>query len=54
MHPALQDFVRRFFFVMFAACLPAILTAFLSQPLILGGHPGESVVPPVSQARHLT
>lgn len=54
MHPALQDFARRFFFVTVAACLPAILTAFLSQPLILGGHPGESVAAMVPQARHLT
>ncbi len=54
MHPVLQDFARRFFFVMFAACLPAVLTAFISQPLILGGHPGEPVAQATLAARHLT
>ena len=54
MHPVLQDFARQFFFALFAACLPAILTTFISQPLILGGHPGEPVAQATLMPRHLT
>ena len=46
MHPALQHFIRQTAGVMLLATVPAVLAAFLSMPLSLGRHPGESA--PVS------
>ena len=41
MQPELKLFLRQFIGVVAATLLPVIAVAFLSWPLILGGHPGE-------------
>lgn len=41
MHPVLNLFIRQYLGIVFAALLPVVMTAFLSIPLSLGGHPGE-------------
>jgi len=41
MHPALRNFAHQFAGVVIATLVPVVLTAFLSMPLNLGGHPGE-------------
>jgi hypothetical protein len=49
---------RRFLFqlvgVIIAALVPVILTAFLSIPFTLGGHPGEPRPIGLSSASHMT
>ncbi|WP_293606404.1 hypothetical protein [Polaromonas sp. UBA4122] len=42
MHPALRLFIRQYLGVVCATLLPVVLTTFLSIPLNLGGHPGET------------
>ena len=42
MHPDLRTFLHQFRGVVFATLLPVVLTAFLSIPLNLGGHPGDA------------
>jgi len=54
MHPALQHFIRQTAGVMLLATVPAVLAAFLSMPLSLGRHPGESAPVSVSAVKHLT
>jgi hypothetical protein len=41
MHPALLFFIRQYLWVVCAALVPVVMTAFLSIPLSLGSHPGE-------------
>ncbi len=41
MHPTLLLFIRQYLWVVCAALVPVVMTAFLSIPLSLGGHPGE-------------
>ncbi len=41
MHPALRLFTHQFTGVVIATLVPVLLTAFMSIPLSLGGHPGE-------------
>jgi hypothetical protein len=54
MHPALKDFIRQTAGFMLMASLPAILAAFLSMPLSLGRHPGESAPVPTQVPGHLS
>jgi len=42
MDPALRTFLSNYIGVVVSALLPVILTAFISVPWILGGHPGEA------------
>ncbi len=41
MGTSLRVLISQFVGVVVAALVPVILTAFLSMPFILGGHPGE-------------
>lgn len=54
MSTALRLFIHQYLLVVLLALIPVVLTAFLSIPLSLGGHPGEprSGQPPPSA--HMT
>jgi hypothetical protein len=54
MNPYLSRFVRQFMGVVLAALLPVTMTAFLSIPYILGGHPGEPRTLDALADRHMT
>lgn len=54
MHPALYRFMRQYFNVVCAALVPVVLTAFLSVPVSLGGHPGEFPVVAAQSDRHMS
>jgi hypothetical protein len=54
MHPSLRQFARQYLAVVVAALLPAILTAFLSIPFNLGGHPGDVRAIDAPMTRHMT
>jgi hypothetical protein len=41
MNTALRHFIHQYLLVVLLALMPVMLTAFLSIPLSLGGHPGE-------------
>jgi hypothetical protein len=48
------NFVSQFLGVVMASLLPVVLTAFLSIPFNLGGHPGEPRSAGDSAQRHMT
>jgi hypothetical protein len=54
MHPFLRQFTRQYLAVVVAALLPVILTAFLTIPFNLGGHPGDVRALDVPATRHMT
>jgi hypothetical protein len=54
MHPSLRQFARQYLAVIAAVLLPVILTAFLTIPFNLGGHPGDARVVDVPESRHMT
>lgn len=54
MDTSLRLFIRQFMGVVLATLIPVVLTAFLSMPYILRGHPGEIPAAEVAVARHLT
>ncbi len=54
MHPSLRQFARQYLAVVVAALLPVILTAFLSIPFNLGGHPGDVRAIDAPMTRHMT
>jgi hypothetical protein len=54
MHPALHLFIRQYLGIVCAALLPVIVTAFVSIPLSLGGHPGEPCTVDAPIDRHMT
>ena len=54
MESNLQQFVRQFAAVVAAALAPVVLVAFLSMPMILGRHPGETPGSDPLCGRHLT
>ncbi len=54
MHPALRHFIRQYLGAVCAALLPVIVTAFVSIPFNLGGHPGEPRAIDTSIDRHIT
>jgi hypothetical protein len=41
MNTALRNFIHQYLLVVLFALIPVVVTAFLSIPLSLGGHPGE-------------
>ncbi|MEP7295570.1 MAG: hypothetical protein ABI702_05230 [Burkholderiales bacterium] len=47
-------FARQFAGVVIAALIPVVLTAFLTIPFNLGGHPGEIRSAAVPTAEHAT
>ena len=54
MHPTLHRFIRQYFNVVCAALVPVVLTAFLSVPVSLGGHPDASPVAAAQGDRHMS
>lgn len=54
MHPALRLFIRQYLWVLCAALVPVVITAFLSIPLSLGSHPGEPHQPDAMGYTHMT
>ena len=54
MDPTLKAFVSDYLGVVASALLPVILTAFVSMPLNLGGHPGEPRDYASVEQRHLS
>ena len=48
------SFVRQFFGVVVAALVPVVLTAFVSMPFNLGGHPGEERAATMPTQTHIT
>lgn len=54
MNPALFAFARQYAAVVIAALVPVVLTAFLSIPFNLGGHPGEPRPAQSAVERHMT
>jgi hypothetical protein len=54
MHPVLRNFIRQYFHVVVAAVVPVVVTAFLSIPFSLGGHPGELRLVEVTIGQHMT
>ena len=47
-------FVRQYLGVVLAALVPVVVTAFLSIPVNLGGHPGEVRSAQAAAAVHMT
>jgi hypothetical protein len=54
MHPVLRRFTQHFAGVVMATLVPVLLTAFVSIPLNLGGHPGEARVQASLNSPHMT
>jgi hypothetical protein len=54
MDTSLRMFLREFLGVVLATLIPVILTAFMTMPYILQGHPGEKPLNEVAVLRHLT
>ena len=54
MHAQRPLFVRQYVGVVLAALVPVVVTAFLSIPVNLGGHPGEVRSAQAAAAVHMT
>jgi hypothetical protein len=54
MKTILSPFARQYLGVVTASILPVVLTAFLSIPFSLGGHPGEVRVAQDAAEMHMT
>ncbi|MEO8118567.1 MAG: hypothetical protein ABI606_04495 [Rhodoferax sp.] len=54
MNSSLRIFVSEFAGVVLATLVPVILTAFLSIPVTLGGHPGEPRTAQALTNTHMT
>ena len=54
MHAQAVIFVRQYVGVVLAALAPVVVTAFLSIPVNLGGHPGEVRSAQSTVALHMT
>jgi hypothetical protein len=54
MNSSLRMFVREFGGVVVATLAPVILVAFLTIPLMLGGHPGETRAVDTPVVQHMT
>lgn len=54
MHPSLKHFIRQYLGVVIATLVPVVLTAFLSIPYVLSGHPGEPRAADAMVVRHMT
>jgi hypothetical protein len=54
MKSILSPFARQYLGVVAASVLPVVLTAFLSIPLSLGGHPGEARVAQDAGQMHMS
>jgi hypothetical protein len=54
MHPQLKLFARQYLGVVVATLIPVLLTAFLSMPIALARHPGETPVAGAATNGHMT
>ncbi|CAD5374354.1 conserved hypothetical protein [Rubrivivax sp. A210] len=54
MHPQLVLFLRQFTGVVLATLVPVVMVAFLSWPIIMGGHPGEPRDPAALSDAHFS
>lgn len=54
MHPQTLLFVRQYLGVVAAALAPVVLTAFVTMPLNLRGHPGELRNAQATLSAHMT
>jgi hypothetical protein len=54
MNVDLKNFVSAYLRVVVVALVPLALTAFLTIPYSLGGHPGEPVAREHTSAQHMT
>ncbi len=54
MDSSLRLFIRQFAGVVLATLVPVILTAFMSIPVTLGGHPGEARAANALLTQHMT
>jgi len=54
MHPVLRNFIRQYFHVVAGAVVPVVLTAFLTIPYTLEGHPGEPRLAAVALSQHMS
>jgi len=54
MHPTLRLFLREYLGIVFAALVPVVMTAFLSIPVSLGGHPGEPRIAAALTDQHMS
>lgn len=54
MHPVLHRFIRQYFSIVCAALVPVVLTAFLTIPASLGGHPGDPCMAVAQSDRHMS
>ncbi|NDP64027.1 hypothetical protein [Polaromonas sp.] len=54
MHPTLSLFIRQYLWVVCAALVPVIITAFMSIPMSLGNHPGEPRTVGAMVDRHMS
>jgi hypothetical protein len=54
MNTAVRHFVHQYLLVVLLALIPVVLTAFLSIPFSLGGHPGEPRNGPAQLSVHMT
>lgn len=53
MKPAPTSFSRQLLAAVLAALVPVVLTAFLSIPFNLGGHPGETRAAELPMLHHM-
>jgi hypothetical protein len=54
MDSSLRMFIRQFAGVVLATLVPVILTAFMSVPASLGGHPGQASAANPAFTQHMT
>ena len=54
MNPDLRSFAAQWIRIAVMALVPVVLTAFISIPMSLGGHPGEGQARVVSGDGHMT
>jgi hypothetical protein len=54
MNTDLKSFIASYLRIVLIALVPIALTAFLSIPYSLGGHPGDPVVTATFSSQHMT
>lgn len=54
MEPSLRTFLNSYIGTVCATLMPVVVTAFLTIPLNLGGHPGEPRLGGTTVAAHMT
>jgi hypothetical protein len=54
MHPVLRNFIHQYLEVVCVTLAPVVLTAFLSIPYTLEGHPGEPRPADAVSSQHMS